>query len=56
MKLLMLLILIATALCTLIIQIANSHQLDQLQETVEQVYDNTCYVCSRRGIVDEMDS
>lgn len=51
----MLLILLATTLCTLIIMIANSCQLDLIQDTVDQVYDNTCYVCSRRGIVDELD-
>jgi hypothetical protein len=53
------LLILATLLVTLLIlafEITNSEQLDAIEDHILQVYNNDCLYCSRRGIVDAMDT
>ena len=40
----------------LLLQLATSCQMDDIEDKIDRIYDKDCLYCSRRGIVDSMDT
>lgn len=56
MKTLLRLSALAVMVYMLLLQLATSCQLDDVEDKIDRMYNKDCLYCSRRGIVDSMDT
>lgn len=47
---------LAVMIYILLLQLATSCQMDDIEDKIDRMYNKDCLYCSRRGIVDSMDT